>query len=101
MFSSKKDLLSNKGNKVKVIGRLIRIDDPFVVLKSVYDDEILVRYTEIHKYTDKVVIVTGIVQYDFSVFEEIVDTLDGDFCLETFGKIMTLSKDCSELFHAS
>ncbi|RVD92354.1 replication A subunit RPA3 [Tubulinosema ratisbonensis] len=101
MFASKKDLLTNKGNKVKVIGKLIRIDDPFVILKSVYDDEILVRYTEIHKYTDKVVIVTGIVQDDSSVFEEMVDTLDGDFCLETFGKILKISKDCPELFYTN
>ncbi|KCZ75686.1 hypothetical protein H311_03331 [Anncaliia algerae PRA109] len=99
MFITKKDILSNKGNKVKVIGKLVRIDDPYVVLKSFNEDEILVRYTEIHKYTDKVVVVTGIVHDDFSIFEEIVDTLDNDFCIETFGKVLKLREQCSEVFN--
>lgn len=98
MFVLKSQLPQHVGKCVKVIGKLVHIETPDLVI-STADGNISVVFNDLHRYTDKMVIVTGTVQEDLKIVEEFVDDVPEGLCLETYAKMVKLSGAMSEIFH--
>lgn len=97
MFVLKKHLQQFIGKEVKVLGTPGKIASPQLVISTPGGD-ILVTYTELYKYSDNMVIVTGTVQGNLSINESCVDVIPNDFCINTYERMVELSMRTSEIF---
>lgn len=97
MFVLKQQLQHRVGEKVKIIGRLVKIETPDLVL-STCDGDVRIVFRDLHRYTDKMVVVTGTVMGNLKISEECVDDVPDGFCLDTYAKMVKLSESCKGIF---
>lgn len=97
MFVLKQQLPQWVGKQVKIVGRLVKIETPELII-STHDGDVRVVYKELHKYTDRIVIVTGIVTENLRVEEEYVDEIPDGFCMETYARMAKLGSVFEDIF---
>lgn len=97
MFVLKQQLPQWIGKQVKIVGKLVKIETPDLII-STHDGDVRVVYRELHKYTDRIVIVTGTVTESLKVEEEYVDEAPNGFCMETYAGMAKLGSVFEEIF---
>ena len=97
MFVLKSQLPQNIGKRVKIVGKLVQVETPDLVI-STSDGNVYVVSSDLHRYTDKMVVVTGTVLSDLKIKEECVDDVPEGFCLDTYAKMVKLSESVPEVF---
>lgn len=97
MFVLKQQLPQCVGKQVKIVGRLVKIETPDLVI-STHDGDVRIVYRELHKYTDHIVIVTGVVGESLKIEEEYVDEVPDGFCMETYAEMAKLGGAFEEVF---
>lgn len=96
MFVLKQQLPQWIGEQVKIIGKLVKIETPDLII-STYDGDVHIVFRELHKYTDRVVIVTGVVTENLKVQEEYVDEVPDGFCMQTYAGMAKLGSVFREI----
>ena len=84
------------------VGKLSKIETPYAFLKT-KSGEIRVKYTDLHTYTQDIVLVTGNIQYDRTLkehylVEERVNILTSDFDEDAFEEVRLKMMDLPEVF---
>jgi hypothetical protein len=95
MYSTKDDL--REGERVKIIGKVTRIESPKIYLETP-KGEVAVKYVNLHKYVKSYLCVTGVVDDEGCIIEEMVDHLDDNFDVSVHEDFVRVSKSFPELF---
>lgn len=85
------------GKNVTVIGKVSRKDASILYIQT-GKAEIPVKFKDILNYTNDIVVVTGIVDGEGCIDEDIVDTIDGELDMNLYGEFVEISRGFHSVF---